>query len=121
MDFDDYRKGWALRYLREAKDELKASRSSEASNELILDAVRKAQAAVYFSLGDPSYLENIVLEVSNSMKTVEDPVMRCLVEFERSLQRIDCLPISSNQEAYGRAAELLSIASKIVEVVTSEN
>jgi len=51
----DYRKGWALRYLREAKAELLAAQKTPSiAHSLILEAMRKAQAAIYYSLGDPA-------------------------------------------------------------------
>lgn len=118
---DDYRKGWALRYVREAKDELKTCRRASRSLSLIVDAARKAQAAIYFSLGDPSSIENVVNEVSDGARTVESPVLRCLVEIERAVQRMESLPVSASEEALKEADEIVSIASGIVDLVTSED
>ena len=118
---DDYRRGWALRYIREARDELKTSRKASHSLNLIVDAARKAQAAMYFSLGDPSSIENVVNEVSDRGRTVESPVLRCLVEIERLLQKMESLPVSASEQALLEADEIIHIASGIVDLVTSED
>lgn len=118
---DDYRKGWALRYVREARDELRTSQRASQSLSLIVDAARKAQAAMYFSLGDPSSIENVVNEVSDGAGMVKSPVLRCLVEIERALQRMERLPVSASEEALEEADEIISIASGIVDLVTSED
>ena len=121
MMVDDYRRGWALRYIREATDQLKTCQQVAKSISLIVDAARKAQAAIYFSLGDPSSIESIVNEVSDGAKTVENPVLRCLVEIERALQRIESLPASAGEEALKEADEIVRVASGIVDLLTSED
>ena len=118
---DDYRKGWAVRYVREARDELRTYQRASQSLSLIVDAARKAQAAMYFSLGDPSSIENVVNEVSDGAGMVKSPVLRCLVEIERALQRMESLPVSASEEALEEADEIISIASGIVDLVTSED
>jgi len=119
MMVDDYRKGWALRYIREAKDELRTSRQALGSISLIVDAARKAQAAIYFSLGEPSSIESIVNEVAEGARTVGNPVLRCLVEIERRLQKLETLPASASEEALEEADEIVMIASGIVDLLTS--
>jgi len=116
---DDYRKGWAFRYIREANDELRTSRQALSSISLIIDAARKAQAAIYFSLGEPSSIESIVNEVAEGTGTVENPVLRCLVEIERTLQKLENLPPSACEEAFREADEIVRIASGIVDLLTS--
>ena len=118
---DDYRKGWALRYIREARDELEASRRTSSPLNLIVDAARKAQAAIYFSLGDPSSIEALVSEASDEADTSESSVLRCLVEIERTLQRIESLSVSSDKEAMEEADGIVRIAAEIVELVTSQD
>ena len=52
---DGYRKGWAVRYLREAKAELLAAKKTPyMATGFIIEALSKAQAALYYSLGEPS-------------------------------------------------------------------
>ena len=121
MVLDDYRKGWALRYIREARDELEASRRTSSPLNLIVDAARKAQAAIYFSLGDPSSIEALVSEASDEADTSESLVLGCLVEIERTLQRIESLSVSSDKEAMEEADGIVRIAAEIVELVTSQD
>ncbi len=118
---DDYRKGWALRYIREARYELETSQKTSHPLTLIVDAARKAQAAIYFGLGDPSSIEGVVNEISDGAKTVENPVLRCLVEIERSLQRMESLPVSAGEEALREADEIVHIASEIVAMLIPED
>ncbi len=86
MILDEYRKGWALRYIREAKDELKTSSQAPQPLDLIVDAARKAQTSIYFSLGEPSLIGSLVSEVSEAVDFVENPVLRCLTGIERTLK-----------------------------------
>ena len=54
---DEYRRGWALRYLREAKAELEAARTVPyMSSSLVLESIRKARNAIYYSLGEPAFI-----------------------------------------------------------------
>jgi hypothetical protein len=118
---DDYRKGWALRYMREAEDELKSSKKAVYPYSLILDAARKAQAAVYCSLGDAAYIENLVNEAFDNADDTESPVLRCLVEIERTLQKLEKMPKSANDKAFEEADEIVRIATTIVNLLTSED
>lgn len=121
MMVDEYRKGWALRYLREAKAELiAAQRTPYMAPSLILEAVRKAQVAIYYSLGDPAFVEVIVRQTIGKKKVVEDPVLRCLVEIERTVQRVVQSPEPNHEKAVERADGLIRIASDIVELLTGE-
>jgi len=118
---DDYRKGWALRYIREAKDELEISQKASKPLNLIVDAARKAQAAIYYSLGDPSCIENVVNEIYEEANLITNPVLRCLVEIERNLQKLERLPTSASEEARKEAYEITWVASEIVDLLTCED
>jgi len=116
-----YRKGWALRYLREAKAELTAAQKTPyLASSLILEAVRKAQAAVYYSLGDPASVEVIVHQTIYKKQFVEDPVLRCLVEMERTVERVAMTPEADRDKALKQADEFIQIASDIVKLFTGE-
>jgi len=118
---DDYRKGWALRYLREAEDELRMSEKVAYSIELILDAARKAQTAIYYVLGDPSSVENLVQEAVGTTENVESPVLRCLIDIERKLEKIESLPLSAGEAAAKEAQEIIKIASGVVSLFAAED
>lgn len=117
---DEYRKGWALRYLREAIDEVKIAKKDNRALSLAIDALRKAQAAVYYSLGEPFLIESIVNEAVESESQPENPILRCLVSLEKSIKRLEQM-----REVYGDAAvvdktdKIVSLASKIVNLLTS--
>ena len=118
---NDYQKGWALRYLREAKAELTAAQKIPyMASSLILEAVKKAQAAVYYSLGDPASAEAIVYLTMLKKQSQEEPVLRCLVEIERMVQQIAMAPELDREKALEQAGELIQIASEIVKLFVGE-
>jgi len=118
---DDYRKGWALRYIREAKDELEISQKASKPLDLIVDAARKAQAAIYYSLGDPACIESVVSEIYEEAGFITNPVLHCLVEIERLLKELERLPASASEEARKEAYEITWVASEIVDLLTCED
>jgi hypothetical protein len=107
--------------MREAEDELRASRKAPQPYSLILDAARKAQAAVYYSLGDPFYIESLVHEAFSDNKNVKSPVLRCLVDIEQILQKMESIPESSGEEVFKDADEIVKIAAEIVNLMASED
>lgn len=118
---DDYRKGWALRYLREAKAELAAAQKTPyMASGLILEAVRKAQAAIYYSMGDPAYIEAIVRQTTKKKQPIGDPILRCLVEIERTVRQVAKEPRSHHENTFEQVNELIRTASDIVELFTGE-
>jgi len=118
---NNYRKGWALRYLREAKAELTAAQKTPAmAPGLILEAMRKAQAAIYYSMGDPASIEAIVRQAVFSKQLVKDPVLRCLVEIEKTVQEVAQVPDSDRERAMTEADGIIQIASDVVKLFTGE-
>jgi hypothetical protein len=120
---DDYRKGWALRYLREAKAELEAARKMPyMASSLVLESIRKARNAIYYSLGEPAFIEIIIRETAekNQGKQIEDPVLRSLVEIEELIQQMSQLEEVDGEKAMKQADNLIQIASDIVETLTEE-
>jgi len=118
---NNYQRGWALRYIREAKAELSAAHKTPyMAPGLILEAMRKAQAAVYYSLGDPPSIEAIVREVILKKQLVKDPVLHTLVEIERTVQEIAQIPESDMERAMKQADGIVEIASDIVQLFTEE-
>jgi hypothetical protein len=117
----DYRKGWALRYMREAQAEVLAARKTPSiAQSLILEAMRKAQAALYYSLGDPSFIEGIVIkEVFEKSQVSEDPVLNFLVEIEKAIQRFS-QSVDFRPEAIEEVNDLVKFASDVVELFTGE-
>ncbi|MEM3581237.1 MAG: hypothetical protein QXH40_03275 [Candidatus Bathyarchaeia archaeon] len=118
---DQYRRGWALRYLREAKAELEAARKMPyMAPSLILEAIRKARNAIYYSLGEPAFIENVVREAVEKMQFGNDPVLRCLVEIEGMMQQMAQLEEVNGEKAVKQADNLIQLASEIVETMIGE-
>ena len=118
---DSCRKSWALRYIREAKAELKAARKMPyISSSLILEAVRKARNAIHYSLGEPTFVESVIKDISDLNDSICDPVLKCLVGIEKTANRLTHLNIQNGAETIEQADNLVQLASDIVEVLTEE-
>lgn len=118
---DDYRKGWALRYLREAKAELTAAQKTPyMASSLTLEAVKKAQAAIYYSLGDPAFIDSIVRQAMHEKRSIDDPILGCLVGVEQTIEEIAQTLESEPEKAFEQADGLIQTAAKVVELFTGE-
>jgi len=118
----DYRKGWALRYLREAKAELLAAQKTPSiAHSLILEAMRKAQAAIYYSLGDPAFIESIVYQAFyTQQQSTDEPVLKCLIEIERTIQKLSRTSDLQLPTTIKHVDDIVQIASDIVELFIDE-
>src|SRR3972149_1163024 len=115
---DDYRRGWALRYLREAKAELEAARKIPyMAPSLVLEAIRKARNAIYYSLGEPAFLEILIREEGGFAEPTNDSVLRFLVEIEGVVQQLAQLEEVNGEFVLQQADTLVQIASDIVETL----
>ena len=119
---DDYRRGWALLYLREAKAELQAARKMPyMAPSLVLEAVRKARNAIYYSLGEPAFVEIVVRETAEKIQVpITDPVLKFLVEIEAMFQQLTQIEEVDGEKAMKQADDLVRAASDIVETLTEE-
>lgn len=118
---DEYRKGWALRYLREAKAEFEAARKMPyMAPSLVLEAIRKARNAIYYSLGEPAFIEIVIRETAEKTQEIVDPVLKCLVEIEGAVQQLAQLEEIDGEKAMKQADNLIQLASDIVETLTGE-
>jgi hypothetical protein len=118
---DKYRRAWALRYLREAKAELEAARKIPyMAPSLVLEAIRKARNAIYYSLGEPAFIEIVIREATQKTQTIDDPVLRALVEIEGTVQQLMQEEEVDGEKAMKQADNLVQLASDIVETLTGE-
>lgn len=120
---DGYRKGWALRYLREARAELEAAKKMPyMAPSLILESIRKARNAIYYSLGEPAFVENVIRETAEKTQKqmISDPVLKFLVEIEEVIQQLAQLEEINAEEAMKQADNLVQVASDIVETMIGE-
>lgn len=119
---DEYRKGWALRYLREAKAELEAARKIPyMAPSLFVEAIKKARNAIYYSLGEPAFIEILLREEVMKNPPTEDSVLRFLIEVESIVQQISQLEEVNGDAMMKQADSLVEIATDIVETITQEN
>jgi hypothetical protein len=120
---DGYRRGWALRYLREAKAELEAARKMPyMAPSLVLEAVRKARNAIYYSLGEPAFIEIVIRETVEKMpgQAISDPILRFLVDIENMVQQLGQIEEMDGEQAMKQAGGLVNLAQEIVEALTEE-
>ena len=114
---DSYRKGWATRYLRESKAELIAAKKTPyMAAGFIMEALTKAQAAIYYSLGDPTFIVPIVHETLHTQQQVDDPILNFLVEIEKTLQQLAQTPTADNEKTMEHVNYIIEYTSEIVEL-----
>jgi len=119
---DGYRKGWASRYLREAKAELTAAKNTPyMATGFMMEALSKAQAAIYYSLGDPAFIVPIVHETLHTQQQVEEPVLNFLVEIEKALQQLAQNPKVDNEKTMEQVNDIIEFTSEIVELFGGES
>jgi hypothetical protein len=119
---DGYRKGWATRYLREAKAELIAAKKTPyMAAGFIIEALTKAQAAIYYSLGDPAFIVPIVHETLRTREHIEEPILNFLVEIEKTLQQLANNPETDNEKTMEHVNDIIEFTSEIVELFGGEN
>ena len=118
---DGYRRGWALRYLREAKAELEAAQKMPyMAPSLVLEAIRKARSAIYYSLGEPAFIEILLREEVLKNPLTNDSVLRFLMEIEGMVQQLAQLEEVNSDAMMKQADTLVGIATDIVETLTEE-
>jgi len=119
---DEYRRGWALRYLREAKAELEAAKKIPyMAPSLVLEAIRKARNAIYYSLGEPAFIEILVREELGKPKLANgDIILRFLIEIEETVQQLGQLEEVNAELMMKQADTLVAVASEFVETLTED-
>ena len=119
---DDYRKGWAVRYLREAKAELIAAKKTPyMAAGFIMEALTKAQAAIHYSLGDPAVIAPIVQETLQTTSNVKEPILNFLVEIEKALQQMAQCATVDNEKTIEHVNDIIEFTSEIVELFGGES
>jgi hypothetical protein len=117
----EYRRGWALRYLREAKAELEAARKIPyMAPSLVLEAIRKARNAIYYSLGEPAFIEVLIREEIGKPKPSNDSILRFLIEIEETVQQLGQIEEINGELMMKQADTLVQVASEFVETLTEE-
>jgi hypothetical protein len=116
---DEYRSGWAHRYLREAKAELEAAQKIPyMAPNLMLEAIRKARSAIYYSLGEPAFIEALVRDELGKPKPTNDIILRFLVQMETTVQQLSQLEEINDGAMMKQADIIVQVASEFVETLT---
>lgn len=119
---DAYRKGWAVRYLREAKAEfIAAKKTPYIATGFMLEALTKAQAAIYYSLGDPTFIMPIVHEALYTGQKIKEPILNFLVEIEKTLQQFASEPKSDMENSMKQVKDIITYTSEIVELFVGKS
>ena len=117
---DGYRRGWALRYLREAKAEMEAARKIPyMAPSLVLEAIRKARNAIHYSLGEPAFIEILIREELGKPQP-DDAFLRFLIQVEETVQQLGQMEEINGDAMIKQADTLVQVASDIVETITEQ-
>jgi hypothetical protein len=122
---DEYRKAWALRYLRESRADLVKAEEipiPDISTNFALVSMKKAQTALYFSLGDPEHLSLVVKEALEGRVKTSDSLMSLLTQTEWFIHTRREIAEQLRREAVVEdARQLLEIASYVVGLMIGRN
>ncbi len=118
---DEYRLNWSLRYLREAKVDyecLKFLTSEEAYISLGSTAVRKAQTALLYALGDPTSVYNAIVAVVDGNVEAHDSLIATLASMEKCIRSMIDNARTFPREMFIRlVGEQLYIAERLLEKI----
>lgn len=118
---DQYRKGWAFRYLREAKAELEAAQKMPyMAPGLALEAIRKARNAIYYSLGEPAFIEILLREEFTKNSQTTDPILKFLIDLESTVEALSHIEEVNSDAMMKQAGTLVNVATEFVETLTQE-
>lgn len=119
---DEYRRNWAIRFLREARSDLSTADRTPIpamSISLAVMAMRKAQTSVYYIIGDPSYLTPLVNNAIDEAVGLENAIMKFLVDFELVIRScINSGERLGKEAAIQNAKCLIELVAKTVSIMT---
>ena len=87
----------------------------------MMEALSKAQAAIYYSLGDPAFIVPIVNATLHTQQQVGEPVLNFLVEIEKALQQLAQNPKVDNEKTMEQVNDIIEFTSEIVELLVGES
>jgi hypothetical protein len=121
---DDYRKNWALHYMREAEADLSTAETTPfpaLGVTLTVLAMRKMQLAIYYSLGDPGSVAFLVANALREGVPPGDAILRFLAHFEWLIQiRSVNTGDSTKEDALKEAQHVLTMASTMVSRIVGD-
>ena len=121
---DEYRRNWAIRYLREAESDLSIAERTPIdaiSISFAIMAMRKAQTSAYYSLGDPSYLTQMVNEAIEARNSTQASSMKLLTDMELFIRLCaEKREALDKENAIHKARVLLSVVSRLISLMTNQ-
>ena len=118
---DQYRRGWAFRYIREAKAELEAAQKMPyMAPGLLLEAMRKARSAIYYSLGEPAFIELLLRDEITKEPQTDDSILKFLIELESTVEALSHVEEVNSDALMKQADTLVNVATEFVETLTQE-
>jgi hypothetical protein len=87
---------------------------------LMLEAIRKARNAIYYSLGEPAFIETLIRDEMGKPKTEKDVILKFLIEIEETVQQLSQIEEVNSDALMKQATSLVQVASEFVETLTEE-
>jgi len=121
---DEYRRAWALRYTREAGVDLALARqavSIASVRDLSTIALRKAQLAIQYALGQPEYLDVLVSEVLLGRTSSREPLLSLLLKIKAAVRDISDPQSPLDKETIVAVTEtIVNASTDVIEAVIGE-
>jgi len=121
---DEYRRAWAVRYSREAGVDLALARqavSIASVRDLSTIALRKAQLAIQYALGQPEYLDVLVSEVLLGRTSSREPLLSLLLKIRAAMHDISDPQSLLNKETIVAVTEtIVNASTAVIEAITGE-
>ena len=121
---DEYRRAWAVRYTREAGVDLALARqavSIVSVRDLSTIALRKAQLAIQYALGQPEYLDIIVSEISLGRASSREPMLSLLLKIRAAMRDISDPQSPLNKETIVAVTEsIVNASTDVIKAVIGE-
>ena len=86
----------------------------------MLKPSEKHRNAIYYSLGEPAFIEILIREEVTKNPATNDSVLRFLIEIETIVQQISQLEEVNGDAMMKQADSIVDIATDIVETLTQE-
>jgi hypothetical protein len=117
---DEFRAAWAKRCIREARADLFSAKEvtvQELAVSLIFSALRKAQTALYYCIGEPAQIQTLIFQ--GMERKERDFGLNLLVEFEKLIQgRARTIDLPNRDKLLKETEEIIASIEDVVEFIT---
>jgi hypothetical protein len=87
---------------------------------LLMEAIRKARNAIYYSLGEPAFIEVLIRDELLKQKPTNDVILRFLIEVEDIVEQLGQIEEVNGAVMMQQADTIVQVASEFVETLTEE-